>query len=574
MPLPSAVGKITIAFNIQNASVAANGVIKVLIPTTLYDTTDHVILAPCEIPAVVVNGIGSVDIPDPNDPDVSPQGWAPRITIDTDVLKDTYDIVIPLGTPAGSTVYLSNLGRAAAPPVLVMYALASDLLNYVPKALVDGKGELIVGTADNAVTRLPAGSNGQALVVDDTTPTGLKWAAGGAGGAVDSVNGQTGTVVLDAASVGAPPTTRQITAGAGLTGGGTLAADRSIALSAATQASLAAADTAVQPARQIITGTGLTGGGTLAADRTLALTPAAQTSLGRADTAVQPGALAAVATSGAYTDLSGRPTIPSTPGEVGAQPADADLTAIAALAPADGALLQRIAGVWATVAATALPVSTDQQAAINARIPASIVDAKGDIIAASAADTVVRVAAGADGQVLTADAASTAGVKWAVPSGGGGGASFEIVDARITSGDVVMPNTSGAWAKPGDANGLPVDFRLTLTSVQVGDWVEIGIRGMRNDVTSAQVDIGVQVGTSIVRYMSTGTNTPAFEGDTSWYPNNTFRTQSAPAGFVVTSGDLDGTQIRFVLANKSAGSGTLYASSSYPFWWVAKRWRQ
>lgn len=38
-----------------------------------------------------------------------------------------------------------------------------------------------------------------------------------------------------------------------------------------------------------------------------------QTSLGKADTAVQPGALATVATSGSYNDLSNKPTIPTVP---------------------------------------------------------------------------------------------------------------------------------------------------------------------------------------------------------------------------------------------------------------------
>jgi len=51
-----------------------------------------------------------------------------------------------------------------------------------------------------------------------------------------------------------------------------------------------------------------------------------------------------------YADLTGKPTIPTTPGEVGAQPADADLTAIAALAPADGTVLRRIAGAWGAAA--------------------------------------------------------------------------------------------------------------------------------------------------------------------------------------------------------------------------------
>ena len=54
----------------------------------------------------------------------------------------------------------------------------------------------------------------------------------------------------------------------------------------------------------------------------------------------------------------------------------------------------------------------------DAAIKATIVDAKGDLIAATAADTVARLAVGTDGQVLTADAASAAGVKWATASAG------------------------------------------------------------------------------------------------------------------------------------------------------------
>ena len=46
-------------------------------------------------------------------------------------------------------------------------------------------------------------------------------------------------------------------------------------------------------------------------------------------------------------------------------------------------------------------------------IPATIIDAKGDLIAGTAADTAGRLAVGTNGQVLTADSAETTGLKWA-----------------------------------------------------------------------------------------------------------------------------------------------------------------
>lgn len=51
-------------------------------------------------------------------------------------------------------------------------------------------------------------------------------------------------------------------------------------------------------------------------------------------------------------------------------------------------------------------------------IPPTIVDAKGDLIAATAADTVARLAVGTNGYVLTAASGEATGVKWAaVPTG-------------------------------------------------------------------------------------------------------------------------------------------------------------
>ena len=50
----------------------------------------------------------------------------------------------------------------------------------------------------------------------------------------------------------------------------------------------------------------------------------------------------------------------------------------------------------------------------------AIVDAKGDLIGATAADTPARLAVGTNGQVLTADSTAATGLAWATPAAGGG----------------------------------------------------------------------------------------------------------------------------------------------------------
>ena len=67
----------------------------------------------------------------------------------------------------------------------------------------------------------------------------------------------------------------------------------------------------------------------------------------------------------------------------------------------------------------------------SAAIAKTIVDAKGDIIAATAADTVARLAVGSNNQVLTADSSTATGLKWASPSGSS--ASYTLLNAGGTS---------------------------------------------------------------------------------------------------------------------------------------------
>lgn len=85
------------------------------------------------------------------------------------------------------------------------------------------------------------------------------------------------------------PLSRTVSAGTGLSGGGNLFSNISLALSSPSIASLALADTSVQPSRQVIAGSGLSGGGPLSTDVTLNLSASTQTSLSLANTAIQDG---------------------------------------------------------------------------------------------------------------------------------------------------------------------------------------------------------------------------------------------------------------------------------------------
>jgi len=65
----------------------------------------------------------------------------------------------------------------------------------------------------------------------------------------------------------------------------------------------------------------------------------------------------------------------------------------------------------------------------------AIVDAKGDLIGATAADTPARLAVGTNGQVLTADSTAATGLAWATPSGGGTFSAWTPSYTNITVGN-------------------------------------------------------------------------------------------------------------------------------------------
>jgi hypothetical protein len=174
------------------------------------------------------------------------------------------------------------------------------------------KGDLIVNDG-SALARLPVGVNAQVLTTDLTQPLGMKWTtpsasgsfvptsrqviagAGMSGGGaltadvtlnalVTSVFGRTGAVVLTSADItgaGGVPATRRVIAGAGMTGGGALSADVTLNANVTSvfgrtgdvvlNTSDITASGGVPASRKVSTGTGLTGGGNLMFDLTLAV---------------------------------------------------------------------------------------------------------------------------------------------------------------------------------------------------------------------------------------------------------------------------------------------------------------
>jgi hypothetical protein len=74
----------------------------------------------------------------------------------------------------------------------------------------------------------------------------------------------------------------------------------------------------------------------------------------------------------------------------------------------------------------------------GAAISKTIVDAKGDLIVATAADTVARLASSAtNGDLLTVDTTTASGLKWAAPAAGG----MTLLDTVTLSGSSTTSNT-------------------------------------------------------------------------------------------------------------------------------------
>lgn len=349
----------------------------------------------------------------------------------------------------------------------------SDRLVYasVGTALVGAPGATAIVYSNAAGTTLAdiatydgtgtAGASiaGSALTVDSTSQLPLFWFPDSTDTVYVRVNGGPATAIgpsvdsrLDALEAGGGgggvPTSRQVIAGTGLTGGGTLAVDRTFAVAYGTTSTTSAVGNDSRITGAVPASTATTKGDLLAATGSAAVTRlgvGSNDQILTADSTAATGLKWAAAPSG-----SGIPaTLIDAKGDLIAGTA-ADTAARLAVG-ADGQMLYADSTVTAGVKWAAAPSGTG--------IPPTTVNAKGDLIAATADDTVTRLGVGTDGQVLTAASGQATGLQWATPTAG-------IPASTVTTkGDILAATASATVARLGvGTNGQVLTADSTQTA--------------------------------------------------------------------------------------------------------------
>jgi hypothetical protein len=182
----------------------------------------------------------------------------------------------------------------------------------------------------------------------------------------------------------------------------------------------------------------------------------------------------------------------------------------------------------------------------------SIVDAKGDIITATADNTPARLAVGTNGQVLQADSTAATGLKWA--TAGGGGKLLQVVQASY-SGQIESTTTTYA------------DTGLTVTTgalATTGSRVKIDLNcfvSKRASNAASGVKLQLLRGATVITEI---TASACYTGTTidNW--------ENVGFSYVDSPATTSATTYKVQYANVTAASGVFFSVSNTPCYIIAQ----
>lgn len=148
--------------------------------------------------------------------------------------------------------------------------------------------------------------------------------------------------------------------------------------------------------------------------------------------------------------------------------------------------------------------NTDMDFSWTAVDPLVILDAKGDLITATAADTPARLAVGTNGHVLTADSTTSTGLKWAAASSGG----MTLLGSGTLSGSTVT------------LSSIPATYTnivIFLSAIVQSTTTRCSIR-LNNSTSNANTTNIYSTGIGFNDYAS---SIPVASSDTTYYMNST-----------------------------------------------------